>query len=45
MSRVLIVEDEDLIREMLVLFEGGYAIATAADGKPPLCSSRVLNRT
>lgn len=38
MSRVLIVEDEDLIREMLVLAlkAEGYAIATAADGQTAL---------
>ncbi len=38
MSRILVVEDEDLIREMLVLaLEGeGYAIATAADGRTAL---------
>ena len=35
MSRILVVEDEDLIREMLVLAleAEGYAIATAADGR------------
>lgn len=38
MSRVLIIEDEDLIREMLVLAlkAEGYAIATAADGQTAL---------
>jgi len=38
MSRVLIVEDEDLIREMLVLAlkAEGYALATAADGQTAL---------
>ena len=38
MSRILIVEDEDLIREMLVLAlkAEGYAIATAADGRTAL---------
>ncbi len=38
MSRVLIVEDEDLIREMLALTlkAEGYAIATAADGQTAL---------
>ncbi len=35
MSRILVVEDEELIREMLVLALAaeGYAIATAADGR------------
>lgn len=35
MSRVLVVEDEDLIREMLVLAleAEGYTIATASDGR------------
>lgn len=38
MSRILVVEDEDLIREMLVLAleAEGYAIATAADGRTAL---------
>lgn len=38
MSRVLIVEDEDLIREMLALAlkAEGYAIATATDGQTAL---------
>lgn len=38
MSRILVVEDEELIREMLVLgLEGeGYAIATATDGRSAL---------
>lgn len=38
MSRVLVVEDEDLIREMLVLaLKGeGYALATATDGRTAL---------
>lgn len=38
MSRILVVEDEDLIREMVVLAleEQGYAIATAADGRGAL---------
>ena len=38
MSRILIVEDEDLIREMLVLAlkAEGYALATAADGQTAL---------
>ena len=38
MSRVLVVEDEDLIREMLVLaLKGeGYAIVTATDGRTAL---------
>ncbi|MBV9386248.1 MAG: response regulator transcription factor [Chroococcidiopsidaceae cyanobacterium CP_BM_ER_R8_30] len=38
MSRILVVEDEDLIREMLVLAleAEGYAIATAADGRAAL---------
>lgn len=37
-SRILVVEDEDLIREMLVLAleAEGYAIATAADGRTAL---------
>jgi len=37
-SRVLVVEDEDLIREMLVLAleAEGYAIATAVDGRTAL---------
>ena len=38
MSRILVVEDEELIRDMVVLaLEGeGYAIATAADGRTAL---------
>lgn len=38
MSRILVVEDEDLIREMLVLAleAEGYAIETAADGRTAL---------
>ncbi len=38
MSRILVVEDEELIREMLVLAleAEGYAIATAADGRTAL---------
>ncbi len=38
MSRILLVEDEDLIREMLILAleAEGYAIATAADGRTAL---------
>lgn len=38
MSRILVVEDENLIREMLVLAleAEGYAIATAADGRTAL---------
>jgi len=38
MSRILIVEDEELIREMLVvaLEEEGYDITTAADGRSAL---------
>ena len=38
MSRVLVVEDEDLIREMLVLAleSEGYALTTAADGRTAL---------
>lgn len=38
MSRILVVEDEELIRDMLVLgLEGeGYAIATAIDGRSAL---------
>ena len=38
LSRILVVEDEDLIREMLVLAleAEGYAIATAADGRTAL---------
>lgn len=38
MSRILVVEDEELIREMLVLgLEGeGYTIATATDGRSAL---------
>jgi len=38
MSRILVVEDEDLIREMLVaaLEAEGYAIATATDGRTAL---------
>lgn len=38
MSRILIVEDEDLIREMLALAlkAEGYAIATATDGQTAL---------
>lgn len=38
MSRILVVEDEDLIREMLVLAleAEGYAIATATDGRTAL---------
>ena len=38
MSRILVVEDEELIREMLVLgLEGeGYTIATAIDGRSAL---------
>ena len=37
-SRILVVEDEDLIREMLVLAleAEGYAISTAADGRTAL---------
>ena len=37
-SRLLVVEDEELIREMLVLAlqEEGYAIATAEDGRAAL---------
>jgi two-component system phosphate regulon response regulator PhoB len=38
MSRILVVEDEDLIREMLVLAleAEGYALETAADGRTAL---------
>lgn len=38
MNRILVVEDEDLIREMLVLAleAEGYALATAADGQTAL---------
>ena len=38
LSRILVVEDEDLIREMLVLAleAEGYAIATAKDGRAAL---------
>ena len=38
MSRILVVEDEELIREMLVLAleEQGYTIATAGDGRTAL---------
>jgi two-component system phosphate regulon response regulator PhoB len=38
MSRILVVEDEELIREMLVvaLEEEGYTLATAADGRSAL---------
>lgn len=38
MSRILVVEDEELIREMLVvaLEEEGYAIASAIDGRAAL---------
>lgn len=34
-SRILLVEDEELIREMIVLAleEEGYGIVTAADGR------------
>lgn len=37
-SRILVVEDEDLIREMLVvaLTEEGYEVATATDGRAAL---------
>jgi two-component system phosphate regulon response regulator PhoB len=38
MSRILLVEDEDLIRDMLVLSleAEGYTIATATDGRTAL---------
>lgn len=40
MSRILVVEDEELIRDMVVLAleAEGYAIATAADGRTALAS-------
>ncbi len=40
MSRILVVEDEELIRDMVVLAleAEGYAIATAADGRKALAS-------
>lgn len=46
-SRILVVEDEDLIREMLVLAleEEGYEVVTAADGRTALTLLQDLEPT
>ena len=46
-SRILVVEDEELIREMLIvaLEEEGYGVVTASDGRTALEYLKILKPT